>query len=148
MKWFLSIFAASLLASHVHAQNTGDVQTVSGFRVPSYDQNGEMTSQMFGDYAKILPDGYVEIAQLKMEFYSNEGTNRITNMRVTSPRCIYNRTRGTAVSDSDVRIARDDMVVTGTGFLWNNEDQFLKITQNAKVVLKNAHTNIQEGASP
>ena len=148
MKRFIMILTVCAWSINSQAENTGDVQTVSGFRVPTYDENGEISSQMFGEYAKILPDGYVEISQLKMEFYSIEGTNRTTDMRVTSPRCIYNRTRGTAVSDADVRIAREDMVVTGVGFLWNNEQELLKINKDAKVVLKNARRNVQEGDAP
>jgi hypothetical protein len=47
-----------------------------------------------------------------------------------------------------VRIARDNMVVTGQGFEWNNKDQRLVILGDAKVVLKEAQRSIEEGIKP
>lgn len=123
-------------------------QQVTGFRVPSYDAKNNLTSQMFGDTATILPDGRVDITELRMEFYSGTASNRQTEMRVTSPRCVYNRNSGSATSDAPVRIARDNMVVTGNGFEWNNKDQRLVILRDSKVVLKEAQRSIEEGVKP
>lgn len=123
-------------------------QQVTGFRVPSYDAQNNLTSQMFGDAATILTDGRVDITELRMEFYSGAASNRQTEMRVTSPRCVYNRNSGSATSDAPVRIARDNMVVTGIGFEWNNKDQRLVILRDAKVVLKEAQRSIEEGVKP
>ncbi len=123
-------------------------QQVTGFRVPSYDAKNNLTSQMFGDTAIILPDGRVDITELRMEFYSGTTSNRQTEMRVTSPRCVYNRNSGSATSDAPVRIARDNMVVTGNGFEWNNKDQRLVILRDSKVVLKEAQRSIEEGVKP
>lgn len=144
-KSWVILLALGVAAVHeVHAQGT-NVQTVSGFRVPSYDEDGNMTSQMFGDYARILPDGYVEISQLRMEFYKGDGTNRTTDMNVSSPRCLYHRVRGAAVSDQAVRIARTNMVVTGVGFLYLEKAQSLQIMTNAKVVLRNFSKDVYAG---
>lgn len=123
-------------------------QQVTGFRVPSYDARNNLTSQMFGDTATILTDGRVDITELRMEFYSGATSNRQTEMRVTSPRCVYNRNSGSATSAAPVRIARDNMVVTGMGFEWNNKDQRLVILGDAKVVLKEAQRSIEEGIKP
>lgn len=137
-----------LLAAWAHAQQAGDVQQVTGFRVPSYDDEGNLTSQMFGDTARIMPDGLVEITELRMEFYSGGGTNRDTEMRVTSPKCLYDRGRGSATSDAPVRIARDNMVVTGVGFTWNGKDERLRILKDSKVVLKDVKRSMKEGPVP
>lgn len=123
-------------------------QQVTGFRVPSYDAKNNLTSQMFGDAATILADGRVDITELRMEFYSGTASNRQTEMRVTSPRCVYNRNTGSATSDAPVRIARDNMVVTGNGFQWNNKDQRLVILRDSKVVLKEVQRSIEEGVQP
>lgn len=127
-----------------------EAQTVTGFRVPTYDGEGRMTSQMYGDSARILPDGAVEIAELRMEFYgkSTDTTNRPLDMRVTSPRCFYNRNSGVATSDAPVRISRDNMVVTGTGFRWSSNEERLEIYSQAKVVLKDVKRNINPETKP
>ena len=123
-------------------------QQVTGFRVPSYDAKNNLTSQMFGDAATILADGRVDITELRMEFYSGTASNRQTEMRVTSPRCVYDRNSGSATSDAPVRIARDNMVVTGMGFQWNNKDQRLVILRDSKVVLQEVQRSMKEGLNP
>lgn len=138
------VLLALALAGAVAAQQGSDVQQVTGFRVPSYNDDGEMTSQMFGDSARIMPDGTVEISELKMEFYTLSGTNRETAMRVTSPRCVYDRSNGTATSDAPVRIARANMVVTGIGFTWNGRDERLRIMRDSKVVLQDVKRTMKE----
>ena len=118
-------------------------QTVAGFRVPEYDENNQLKSQLFGDFAKVLPDGIIEITQLKIDFYS-EGK---VEMTVTAPQCTYRQKEGKAESDADVRITREDMVVTGRGFAWNGRDEKFEIFKDAKVVLKGVHKQVSEGAT-
>jgi lipopolysaccharide export system protein LptC len=118
-----------------------DVQTLSGFSVPEYDENGNMTSQLFGDYAEFMPNGMVRITNLKIEFYE-EGE---VEMRVTAPQCTYNEKKKMAESESSVRIARGNMVVTGTGFRWRAGNERLEITSNARVVLKNLRKKLNTG---
>lgn len=135
-------FAQSSADDITDAIPLGSDSTMKGFRVPTYDDQNVMTSQIYGDSARVLPDGNVEITGLRMEFFSYEGEGdeqeKITDMTVTSPLCYYNRTRGVVISDSDVRISRDQMVVTGKGFRYSNKSQELKILSNSKVVLKGA----------
>jgi len=118
--------------------------SVAGVRIPSYNDKGQLVSQLFGDLAKSLPDGNVEITGLKVEFY--EGTQ--VNMRVTAPVCIFNRAQNTAQSDGPVRITRDKMVVTGTGFEFNNKDERFVIHKDAKVVLMGARKDLKQGMVP
>ncbi len=116
-------------------------QTVSGFRLPEYDEQNHLKSELFGDFAKVLPDGIIEITGLKIDFYQDEKVD----MTVTSPRCVFNQEKGQAQSDSEVRIARDNMVVTGVGFSWNNSDGRFQIFKQAKVVLKGAQNQMDQG---
>jgi hypothetical protein len=141
----LALLAASPCGG---AQDLGDIQPVSGFSVPTYDEEGNLTSKLFGDYAKILPDGLVEITGLRVEFYSGGETNRRTDMRVSSPKCFFHRGKGVAMSDSSVRIARDNMVVTGEGFVWDSKKEHLRIAKDAKVVFKDFRRNVDQGANP
>ncbi len=143
--------AAVWALARASAQPGGEAQTVTGFRVPSYDREGRMTSQVFGDSARILADGAVDIVELRMEFYAAEGqtaTNRPVDMRITSPRCVYNRTTGVATSDAPVRIARDNMIVTGEGFQWIGASERLEIYRNAKVVLKDIKRGLNTESKP
>ena len=138
-------YALALLLAVVAAgwAEESSVQTVAGFRVPEYDEKNQLKSQLFGDFAKVLPDGIIEITQLKIDFYS-EGK---VDMTVTSPRCTYKQKEGMAESDADVRITREDMVVTGKGFAWSGRDEQFRIFKEAKVVLKGARKQMTAGAT-
>lgn len=147
MNRFAWVLAAALIgATAVWAAEEKEeealAQTVTGFRVPEYDSQNKLKSQLFGDFAKILPDGVIEITQLKIDFY-DEGQ---VNMTVTAPHCTYKQETGAAESDSEVRIAGKDMVVTGKGFSWDGRDEIFQIFHEAKVVLKNARKQVDTGA--
>lgn len=137
--WVAVLIAVSAVAAFAF-ENVG--QTVTGFRVPEYDESNNLKSQLFGDFAKVLPDGVIEITGLKIEFYQDGEVG----MTVTAPNCRYDQKGGRAESESDVRIARENMVVTGVGFQWVGKDEQFKILNKAKVVLKNARTQMETGA--
>ena len=128
-------------ANAMNALNFGEDAQIKGFRVPNYDTNSIMNSQIFGEFARMLPDGNVEITNLKIEFYSYEGEERMVDMTITSPLCYFNRPNSVAISDQDVRISRDDLVVTGKGFIFHNAKQELKILSDSRVVVKGASKN-------
>jgi hypothetical protein len=119
-----------------------DSRTVTGFRVPEYDAESRLKSELFGDFAKVLPDGVIEITRLKIDFYSGD---KVT-MTVTAPGCTYHQKQGKAESDGDVRIVRDNMDVTGVGFSWSGRDERFKIFSQVKVVLKEVRRRIETGA--
>jgi len=140
MKRVALICLVAGIAVQAHAQFGGE-QTVTGFRVPEYDENNNLKSQLFGDFAKVLPDGVIEITQLKIDFYQDGEVG----MTVTAPKCIYHQKKGIAESDSDVRISRENMVVTGTGFRWSNKEENFQILNDAKVVLRNVREQMDSG---
>ena len=124
------------------AQNT-DQQVITGFRVPEYDDQGKLKNQLFGDYAKIPLSGPIEVHQLKYEIY---GESTQAETRITAPLCFYDREQGTAHSDGAVRIAREDLVITGMGFDFNRHEERMVIHKQVKVVLKGMRR--QEGFIP
>ena len=136
---------AALLATGVwvgSAQNL-EQQVITGFRVPEYDDQGHIKTQMFGESANIPANGPVEVHQLKYEIYG-EGTQAETC--ITAPLCFYDREGGEAHSDGPVRIARADMVITGVGFSFDRRSERMVIQHQVKVVLKGMHK--QEGFIP
>ena len=119
-------------------------QTVKGFRVPEYDDEGKLKSQLSGDFAKYTPNGIIEVTGLKVDMYDKEGAVETT---VTAPFCTYDREGGRAGSESEVRIARDNMVVTGEGFFWSAKNERIQIFRKAKVVLKDVRKGMKEGVA-
>ena len=140
-RWLVGLMLGLCLPAYAADE---DAQTVTCFRVPEYDEQNNLKSELFGDFAKILPDGVIEITKLKVDLYS-DGKIDVT---VTAPKCKYDQKNSTADSDSEIRIARENMVVTGVGFTFNSHDQRFQIMKQARVVLKEAQKSMETGVRP
>jgi hypothetical protein len=103
-----------------------------GIRVPDYDANGRLTSELFGDAAHELADGTIEVSNLRLNMYK-EG--RLDGFIIT-PRCIYNRTSRMAFSNSEVTMQRGNLLVSGIGFRWYTDKQVLEILNRSSVIIK------------
>ena len=121
--------ALLVLAGGVQAQQPG--MKISGFRVPEYDEQGEMTSQLFGDHAEIGSDGEVSITKVRMEFY-REGE---TFMKVESPYCFYNQKTQNAHSDAPVLAEMEGLQLSGRGFQLDTQDRKVNILDESRVVI-------------
>jgi hypothetical protein len=121
--------AVGLVSSLACAQLEG--QTVKGFRLPEYDENGKLKQQLYGETATFLQDGIVQLTGLKIEiFRAGEVTARIY-----SSLCAYDQGRKRAASKQHIRIVTEKAVLTGDGFAWNGENEQFQIFRNAKVTL-------------
>jgi len=108
-------------------------QVLKGFRYPDYDEKGQLKFEITGDEAQIQPSGLIQIKNLKMTFYEQGKVM----MQVSTPQCLFDRVKRSAVSSSDVCIARKEIELTGRGFAWNAQDGCMKILSNTRVVLRN-----------
>ena len=108
-------------------------QVLKGFRYPDYDNKGQLKFEITGDEAQIQPNGLIQIKNLKMTFYEQGQVM----MQVSTPQCLFDRVKRSAVSSSDVRVARKEIELTGRGFAWNAQDGRMQIFSNTRVVLRN-----------
>ena len=108
-------------------------QVLKGFRYPDYDEKGQLKFEITGDEAQIQPDGLIKIKNLKMAFYEQGKVM----MQVSTPQCLFDRVKRSAVSSSDVCVARKEIELTGRGFAWNAQDGRMQIFSNTRVVLRN-----------
>jgi hypothetical protein len=124
--------AVCVLAVCSPAQEKG--MEMSGFRVPEYDDQGNMTAQLFGKHAEVAVSGEVKIDQLRLEFYQ-DGATFVT---VESPFCFYDSQKREAYSDAVVSAVADKIQVTGRGFEWKPALHSVRIFNEAHVVLEDA----------
>lgn len=121
-------FGLLLLACmQVSAQIEG--MEISGFRVPEYNEQGEMTSQLFGDRAVTGKDDSVKIDGVRVEFYKDGEVF----LHAESPYCFYEREEGVARSDAPVRAEMEGMVLTGNGFELQAGDRTVHVLENCRV---------------
>ena len=132
MSWRRAGIAAAVflgLAAGASAQLEG--QTVKGFRLPEYDENGKLKQQLYGTTATFLQDGIIQLTGLKIEIFRK---GEVT-ARVYSSLCAYDPKRKRAASKQHIRVVTEKAVLTGDGFAWNGETEQFQIFQNAKVTL-------------
>lgn len=124
--------AVCLLSVCSPAQEQG--MEMSGFRVPEYDSQGNMTAQLFGRHAEVGLSGEVKIDRLRLEFYQ-DGKTFVT---VESPFCLYNSQKREAYSDSEVLAVADKIQVKGRGFEWKPSTHSVRIFNDVHVTLEDA----------
>lgn len=117
-------------------------QTLGGFRVPEYEEDGSMRSQLFGDFARVLPNGLVEVEGVRVEMYRDGEVET----RVASPHSLYDRQTRAVASTSSVSIIRGDVVITGDHYRYDPRNETFLIRTNARVVLRNSGRGL--GAVP
>ena len=118
-------------------------QVLKGIRYPSYDENGQLKFEITGEEAQIQASGLIQIKNLKMTFYEQGKVM----MQVSTPQCLFDRVKRSAVSTSDVCVARKEIELTGRGFTWNAQDGCMHIVSNTRVVLRNLSAkSAMEGA--
>lgn len=134
---------AMLLSLNVSAQIEG--MEISGFRVPEYNEQGEMTSQLFGDRAVMGKGDSVKMDDVRVEFYDDGEVL----LYAESPTCLYDREEGVAHSEAPVRAEMDGVVLTGKGFELQTEDRMVHVLQNCRVeiddVMQQADLHPAEG---
>jgi lipopolysaccharide export system protein LptA len=131
----ISKYAAYLLlllqqAPVVPAQMTG--VEILAFRVPEYDAQGVMTSQLFGDRAEVGEDNVVNITGLRIEFY--KGSHTV--MTVASPYCFYNQKTREAHSDAPIAADMEKLHVRGQGFFLKPGDSTVRILNSSQVTIE------------
>jgi len=112
------------------------VTPIEDLRLPlEHYEDGRIKTQLIAGLAKVPPQGDIEASDVRVEFYRENGDSEA---RMFVEECRYMRTAGMVTSESNVRMEREDIVITGTGLEWNAKEQIVKILDNAKVVLKRA----------
>ena len=119
-----------LMAMSAIAQEPG--MEISGFRVPDYDKQGMMTSQLFGDRAEMEGNGKVKITGVSMEFYKDDEVY----MTVTSPHCFFDQKTREAHSDAPIAADMKGIHVRGRGFVLNSSERKVQVLNKSKVIIE------------
>lgn len=122
-----------MLSPCLFTQDAAEGQTtIRGFVVPKYDADMQLVHKLEGDEAEMKANGDAVIRNLRLNFYRNGEIET----RVSSPVCTYNRKTNQGSADQTIRIAREDLVVTGEDYTIDGEKERVVIKKNAKVVIR------------
>lgn len=119
------------------------IKPVQGVTLPlELYEDGKIKTKLIAGTAKPPIQGDWEAWAVRIEFYSHEG---VVESFMTADDCRYNRESGIARSESNVRLERADIVITGKGFEWSATNQVVKIMSDVKVILR-GNFDLKRGA--
>ena len=72
------------------------------------------------------------VKNLKMTFFEQ---GKVI-MQVSTPQCLFDRTKRSAASTAEVCVARNEIELTGRGFTWNAQEGQMHIVTNTRMVLR------------
>lgn len=128
-RWLVASGVGAALYAVAQLQTGG---SATGFRVPDYDDEGRLRSQLSGERATMLTPDIVEIENLQVDMYRDG----VVETRIVSPHCLYNRRAHVAMSTGSVRIVRGDVVITGSDYRYEPRRQRFLIQTNARVIIR------------
>ncbi len=131
--------AGLLLAGLTSWTGSGVAQTAGGgsgkdFKLPEYDPQGRLKSQVTGKGVKQLPNSQMLITTLHLETYRDDGK---VELIVEAPECLYDSKRRIATSPGEMRARQADgkFTITGQGFEWQQTNSVLIISNRAHTII-------------
>lgn len=108
-------------------------ESIKGFRVPDYNEDGSLKSILYGSTAvKNNKTQVWNMTGVKIEMFSS---NRVSAV-VTSPGCDFEMRKGTGTSEKPIVILHDRLQVQGTGYTWDQKKETFKINSQARVMIR------------
>ena len=126
------LVAATVLAwAATGSAQLQDMGEIRDFRVPEYDANGVLKSEIFGDVAKPLPDNKIAITGLRIVMYKGKEPDAV----LTAAHCTVDRKDKNAFSNAEMKIVHGNVTITGKGFRWSSENQRIEILNKFHMVM-------------
>ena len=146
-------FLAGLLATGLAVwTGTTVAQTTGGgsgkdFKLPEYDAQGRLKSQVTGKGVKQLPNNQMLITTLHLETYRDDGK---VDLIVEAPECLYDSKRRTATSAGEMKARQADgkFTITGRGFEWQQTNSVLIISNRVHTFINKELLKPQPTAGP
>lgn len=133
----LLVTASLAMAFVVRAQQTAtghanDFTSVEYYEAPNQQQ---VKTRLSGAEAVPQTGGLLVIKQLKLETFAPDGKSQLV---IEAPDCVYDTMKNVASSPGEVYLQTGDgkIRVQGEGFLWQQTDQLLTISNRVHSVLE------------
>ena len=143
-----ALACGALLAINADRRGYAQVQpaspgTASRFSTSEYfdpPHQSQMKYQLTGAEARQEGSGSLRITQMKLQTFREDGTRDIV---VEAPECIYESAKREASSAGPLQVQRGDgrFFVEGEGFLWQESESMLTISNKVRSLLQRVATN-------
>ncbi len=122
------VLGAARAQIRVPEAGTGPM-TFEQFRLPHYDEGGRLKAELYGQRA-VKEGAFIRLYDARVEVYE-EGR---MSMTMWTAECLYNVRTGRMTSESEVRVTRAGLQMTGEGLRWQNGGTEVTILRNVRVV--------------
>jgi hypothetical protein len=139
--FFTAVVAGGVVSAQSISPSPSTALQVEGIRVPEFNADGTLKSEFFGDSARPLENGLVELTNLRLNFYKDGRLNGF----ILTPRCIYDKNAKLVFSNADVTMRQGEILISGTGFRWFQETQIVEILNRCSLIVNNAHIWADKG---
>jgi lipopolysaccharide export system protein LptC len=128
------------LAAGAAAQLIPDAKILD-FRIPEYDEDGQLKWVLRGDAAQMVPEEKrVRITGARVEIYRDGKVD----MLVRAPECDYRQDGKKAWTDGPVEITARNLTIRGEGMQWDSAGSKMVLERNVHVTILNP----KEGMTP
>jgi hypothetical protein len=104
---------------------------VSNFRLPTFTEQGHRSMLLQGSQALVAPNR-VDLKDLNLTLFTGDAASTVETV-ILSPVATANLASETIHGDGTVRVIRDDLEITGTGWSYDHHQKKVSITANARI---------------
>ena len=120
-------------------------ESIKGFRVPDYNEDGSLKSILYGSTAVKNNQTQVwKMTGVKIDVFSSNKVSAV----VTSPGCDFDMRKGSASSDDPIVILHDRAQIRGTGYVWDQKKETFQINSQARVMIHSDTVKLSGEESP
>lgn len=128
-RWVLFLFPVLVAILMVGGAVGQDI--VKGVRYAlDYYANGQTKTQLFAGTVESVGN-VVKARDVRVECYTVDGKLDVV---ILAKECEYTKVDMLVTSESEVKMVKDNIIITGTGFKWDGKEQKVDILSRAKVV--------------
>lgn len=135
-----------LLALFLAAAGTGGSQSltattpVRNFKLPTFTPEGYRAMLLLGSEAMVGAER-INVTNLNLTLFKGDAADTVETV-ILSPAATATVDAGRVQGDSTVRVVRDDIEITGTGWTYDHAQKKVSITHHARVVFRAAMPDI------
>ena len=124
------LLLASRLSGQLRVPDAGvGPTTFEEFRLPHYDEAGQLKAELYGRRA-VKEGPLLRMTDARVEVYE---AGRMS-MTIWAAECVYHMRTGQLTSETEVRVTRAGLQMTGEGLRWKNGETEVTILRNVRVV--------------
>lgn len=134
MKRALILLLFAALAAAMPGRPVATTTPVLNFKLPTFTPEGYRAMILRGSSATVSP-GVINLTDMNLTLFAGDQSNAVETV-ILSPSATATPDTGVVAGSDTVRMIRDDLEITGTGWSYDQRHKKVSITRNARIVYR------------